>query len=280
VIDQFEETFTVSKQGAELFQQALQSLIQVPNCNIILTVRADFYAELMSCPLWAEIQAHRFEVLPMDESNLRQAIVMPAEDVGVFVESMLVERLVADSGGEPGILPLVQETLVLLWEHVKRRYMPLSAYEALILARAEYDREGLTGLQVAIARRASNTLAELSSEEQSTARRIILRLVQFGDGRADTRRQQPVASLRSTGEVPEQFEHVLRHLVDNRLLTTSGEEVSGGRRVDIAHEALIGGWPTLREWLEERREAEQVRRRLEGWVGCSTRSNCSKQSAG
>lgn len=45
---------------------------------------------------------------------------------------------------------------------------------------------------------------------------------------------------------------------------------SGGRRVDIAHEALISGWPQLQRWLTERREAEQARRRLEAkadeWV--------------
>ena len=44
----------------------------------------------------------------------------------------------------------------------------------------------------------------------------------------------------------------------------SGEESAEGRRADIAHESLIGGWPTLQAWLDERREAEQVRRRLEG----------------
>ena len=40
--------------------------------------------------------------------------------------------------------------------------------------------------------------------------------------------------------------------------------------MDIAHEALIGGWPTLRGWVSERREAEQTRRRMEAkadeWV--------------
>src|SRR5439155_3434944 len=38
------------------------------------------------------------------------------------------------------------------------------------------------------------------------------------------------------------------------------------RRVDIAHEALIGGWPKLQDWIVERREAEQTRRRLEAKV--------------
>ena len=33
--------------------------------------------------------------------------------------------------------------------------------------------------------------------------------------------------------------------------------------MDLAHEALIGGWPWLREWIEERRATEITRRRLE-----------------
>jgi len=256
VVDQFEELFTIARLRVEPFQQALLRLAGVPNCYVVLTVRADFYPDLMAAPLWREIQAHRVEVLPLDEDGLRQAIVRPAEDVGVFVETALVERLVADAGREPGVLPLLQETLVLLWEWLERRFLPLSAYEALGSA-------GRTGVQVAMARRADAALADLTPQQQPIARRIFLRLVQFGEGRADTRRQQTVVALRTAGDEPDLFDQTLRHLTNNRLLTLGGEAGGDGRQVDIAHEALITGWPTLQEWLAERREAEQTRRRLE-----------------
>jgi len=266
VVDQFEELFTLARSDVEPFQEALLRLAETPNCYVVLTVRADFYPDLMVTLLWREIQAHRFEVLPLDEGGLRQAIVRPAEDAGVFVETALVERLVADAGREPGVLPLVQETLVLLWERVERRFLPLRAYEALVLPRAAYGVPERTGLQVAMARRADAALASLMPEQQPIARRIFLRLVQFGEGRADTRRQQPIVALRVAGDEPSLFDQTLHHLTDNRLLTLSGEEGGDGRRVDIAHESLIAGWPALQEWLAERREAEQVRRRLEGKV--------------
>ncbi len=270
VADQFEELFTLARSDVEPFQQALLRLAETPNCYVVLTVRADFYPDLMACPLWPEIQAHRFEVLPLDEDGLRQAIVRPAEDAGVFVESALVERLVADAGREPGVLPLVQETLVLLWERVERRFLPLRAYEALVLPRGAYGAPERTGLQVAMARRADAALAGLTPEQQAIARRIFLRLVQFGEGRADTRRQQPVRALRVAGEGAGVFDRTLEHLADHRMLTLSGGEGGVGRRVDIAHESLIAGWPALQEWLSERRGAEQTRRRLEGkaaeWV--------------
>jgi WD40 repeat protein len=273
VIDQFEEVFTLAGKEAAPFQKALLHLINTPNCYLILTVRADFYPELMESPLWRTIQSYRMEIVPLDAVGLREAIIRPAESVGVFIEAALIERLVADAAGEPGALPLIQETLVLLWEKVERRFLPLRAYEALVLtsqAYSNFDGSNRTGLQAAIANRADFALVALSEEERQVARRIFLRLIQFGEGRADTRRQQSVEQLRASGDDASLFDWTLLYLADRRLLTLSGGEEDSSRKVDIAHEALISAWPALRWWLTERREAEQIRRRLvrqvEEWV--------------
>ena len=276
VVDQFEEVFTVAKQNTTAFQEALLQLAKTPDCFLVITVRADFYPELMASPLWFEIQAHRVEVLPLDDESLREAIVRPAEDVGVFVETALVERLVADAAGEPGILPLIQETFVLLWEKVERRFLPLRAYDSLILPRSAYGAMGVihrSGLQVAIALRADSVYNSLPPAQLPIARRIFLRLIQFGEGRADTRRQQTLATLHSSVDALEAFEMTVECLTENRLLTMTGAEKGAERsssKVDIAHEALITAWPLLQTWLHERRDAEQIRRRLENhateWV--------------
>lgn len=265
IIDQFEEVFTLAKQETVPFQKTLLRLIETPNCYLILTVRADFYPDLMGSPLWRKIQSYRLEVVPLDAASLRETITRPSEDVGVFVESALIERLVTDATGEPGVLPLIQETLVLLWEKVERRFLPFRAYEAFVLSRKAYGTFGskkFTGLQVAIAYRADAALAGLSEEQQAISRRIFLRLVQFGEGRADTRRQQSIDTLSTSDQNKSLFMQTLSHLADSRLLTLSGEEGSNNRKVDIAHEALISGWPKLQQWIAERREAEQIRRRL------------------
>lgn len=266
VVDQFEEVFTSSEKAeADAFQEALLHLLEVPRFHIVLTFRADFYAELMVARLWPEVRSHKVEILPPNEANLREAILRPAEAVGVYVEAALVERLAADASGEPGMLPLLQETLVLLWDHLERRYLPLRAYETLVLPRRAYPGVGSaepSGLQVAMARRADSVYNSLTIEQQTMARRIFLRLVHFGEGRADTRRQQEVAALRDPTDDPRLFNATIDRLVGERLLTLSGDE-RGGRVADLAHEALIDGWPTLQEWLAERREAELLRRRLE-----------------
>ena len=266
VVDQLEELFTVAEEGAAEFQKAILGLITVPQLFVVLTVRADFYSDLMATPLWPEIRDHRAEVVPLDQEGLRSALVKPAEAVGVFVEGTLVERLLADAAGEPGVLPMIQETLVLLWEHLERRYLPLRAYEAIILPRSAYgdatDDQARSGLQIAMARRADATLAGLSPAQQDLARRVFLRLIQFGEGRADTRRQQVVDDLRAVGDDARVFDKTLDHLSKHRLLTLSGGE-STVRKVDISHESLIAGWPMLRKWVKVRREAELTRRRLE-----------------
>jgi FOG: WD40 repeat len=273
VIDQFEEVFTLSPQDITPFQEILLNLYKQPNFYVVLTVRADFYPQLMeSTCFWREIKAHRYEVLPLDQTGLQEAILNPAEQAGVFIEAALLERLITTVAKEPGVLPLLQETLVLLWEKVERRYLPLRAYEALVLSyhnAVSNTNNKLTGIQVAIAQRADAAIAHLTDEQQIIARRVFLRLIQFGEGRADTRRQESVEALKARGDNNQIFEETLRYLADCRLLTLSGKE-DKTRKVDISHEILISSWPQLQDWIIQRREAEQTRRRLiakvEEWV--------------
>ncbi len=259
-IDQFEELFTQTERAEQSrFIAALQALRTVETCALLIAMRADFYPDLMNSDLWPVHPSQRLEIAPPRGEALRQAIQRPAADVGVHLEAGLLERLLADAADEPGVLPMLQETLVLLWGEKQRRLLPLSAYERL-------GSEGRSGLAVAVSTKADATLADLSDEQKTIARRIFLRLVQFGEGRPDTCRQQPVAALHAAGDEPHLFEQTLRHLTDNRLLTLSGEEEDPDRQADIAHEALIAGWPTLQDWVADRREAEQTRRRLEARV--------------
>ncbi len=162
--------------------------------------------------------------------------------------------MLADAADEPGFLPMLQEALVLLWGTMSGRLITRGSYEKL-------GHDGRSGLAVAMATKADATLAGLPRDEQTIARRVFLRLVQFGEGPPDTRRRLAEADLRAAGDDPAVFRHVLATLVDNRLLTPSPEDVRG-RRYDIAHEMLIVGWPASAEWVQARREAEKTRRRL------------------
>ena len=261
VVDQYEELFTTAPAPQrDRFEQALLQLLAAPDFYLVLAARADFYANLMASPLWPQIREHRLEITPPHGDALREAIALPARAVGVELQPELVERLLADAGEEPGVLPFVQETLVMLWAHAGRARIGLDAYTDLV-----GDKSGRSGLQVALADHADYVYLDVLADDAGRAvgRRILLRLVQFGEGRADTRRQQTVDELRKGTRAADEFDGVLATLTANRLLTLSDE----ARRVDLSHEALIRGWPRLREWIDQRRVAELTRRRLEEKAG-------------
>ncbi|GAB4119266.1 MAG: hypothetical protein OHK0050_26970 [Roseiflexaceae bacterium] len=258
-VDQFEELFTTTPaEQRGPFVAALDHALEQHHATLLIAMRADFYPDLMNSPLWPIDPSERIEVAPLRGDALRIAIEQPAKDVGVRLENGLVDRLLSDAADEPGVLPLIQETMVLLWDRMPLRMLTIQAYADL----GQGDRSGLA---VAIATRADATMAALDPARQTIARRILLRLVQFGEGRSDTRRQQSLNELELPGEDVALFQSTLRALTDSRLLTITSD---AGReqslpRCDISHEALIRGWPTLREWVAARRNAELTRRRLE-----------------
>jgi WD40 repeat protein len=258
VIDQLEELFTLAGGDAQraLFA-ALDELRQRREVHLAFTLRADFFGALMQSALWPAVQrSHRHEIGPLRGDQLRAAIVSPARSVGVDLEPALVDRLLDDAAAEPGALPLIQEVLVHLW--AGRRDSLMSA--------ADYGRLGngvASGLATALARRADTALGSLAPADQGIARRLFLRLVSFGDGRPDMRRQQPLAPL-AAGEDRERFHAVLDHLAQARLVTTDGDTATGEIVVDLAHEVLIASWPQLAGWLRDQRGNEVRRRSLEG----------------
>jgi WD40 repeat protein len=258
IVDQLEELFAIAGDGERAaFIAAIRALRADPRCALLFVLRSDFYGALIESPLWTEVEGpwSRIELGSLRGDRLRTVIERPARDRGVYVQPELVSRLVADSAREPGALPLLQETLCRLWRKRRQRLLALDDYQSL----GDGTR---TGLAFAISEHADEVLSALAGHREAIALRILLRLVAFGEGRADTRRQQPLADLRSDGESPDDFEAVLRHLIDHRLVTAGGDR-SGPVRVDLGHEILIQAWPMLVDWIRAWRGPEQRRRELE-----------------
>jgi len=260
VIDALEELLALASHHERMrFLAALRALRGERRCVLVLILRADFYGALVESSLWADLRGRmsRLEVTPLRGAALRAAIERPACDLGVFLEPALVERLLGDVASEPGALPFLQEALIQLWSRRRGRLLTLADYQAL-------GDGGRSGLAVAIARRADTTLGALTEPQRTVARRIFLRLVSFGEGRSDTRRSQLGSALRVVGDEAAGFDAILARLVGDRLLTTSSDGDEGRDiRIDLAHEVMITAWPALAGWIEELRDGEQVRRRLE-----------------
>jgi WD40 repeat protein len=254
VVDQFEEVFTLCRNEQErtAFLANLLYAATIPDgrSGVLLTMRADFYHRCGAYPeLAQQLAAEQYLVSPLQLDGLRQALEEPARRVGLSFEPGLVATILEDVEDQPGALPLLEHALLEVW---RRR-------AGGILTLAGYRESG--GVQGAIAKRAEEVFDSLEPDRQELARRTFLRLTQPGEGTEDTRRRAQLAELES-GDADDDIVPVLTRLVNARLLTTSRDESVGGEVVEVAHEALIRGWPRLRGWIDEDRAGLRVHRRL------------------
>lgn len=262
-IDQLEEVFLdhADREGERAaFFARLGVLCHVPGVAVLASMRADFYADLMRSPCWEDFKEHRVELAPLRGAGLRAAIVGPAEQAGVHVEVDLVERLVreAEQDRAAEALPLLQVAMVQLWEQREWRYLSLASYERM----SEGERRGL---DVVLARHADAAIAVLSRPHQVLSRRVLIDLVHLGEGRPNTRRRRTMSDLGRSGDDRDALAAVIEHLASRRLIVVGTESADGveQRNVDLAHDALITGWPALAAWIYERRDHLRTQRRLE-----------------
>ncbi len=266
VVDQFEELFTlcrdVEERGAFIdnLLTAAGTLSHSEGegrsggerpITIVVTLRADFYHLCAQHEgLREALECHQAYIGPMDPQELRRAIEAPAKESGWEFEPGLAGLFLADVGAdgatlpEPGALPLLSHALLETWRRRRGSTLTLGGY-------AEAG-----GVRGAIARTAERVYQGMDATGQVITRRIFLRLTELGEGTQDTRRRAALEELFSSAEERPEVESVLRTLADARLVTTRKESV------DVALEALIREWPTLREWLEQDREGLRVHRHL------------------
>jgi formylglycine-generating enzyme required for sulfatase activity len=251
VVDQFEETFTLCKDPDErkAFIENLLSLADEDAernaARVVLTLRADFYHHCAEYEgLRLALEKHQAYIGAMTPDELREAITAPAEKNGWDFQPGLVDLILQDVGTEPGALPLLSHALLETWKRRQGRTLTLQGYHEA------------GGVKKAITQTAENVYDHLSPEEQTIARSIFLRLTELGEGVQDTRRRAKIDELSRATETHDAVAKVLKTLVDARLVTTEQDSA------EVAHEALIREWGTLRKWLDEDRESLRLHRHL------------------
>jgi WD40 repeat protein/tRNA A-37 threonylcarbamoyl transferase component Bud32 len=246
-VDQLEELFTACHSDSErsAFAKALARAASDPDGRavVVAALRADFYGRFAAYPeLAALLGANQVLVGPLQASELRRVVELPASRVGLRVEPELVDVLAGDVDGQPGALPLLSTALLELWQKREDTTLTLDAY-----------RES-GGVHGAVARLAEGTYARIADDRKALVRAIMLRLVGQDDGDTPVRRRAPLAELEL--ERHDDIRGVLETLADSRLVTVSEGSV------EVAHEALLREWPRLREWIEEDAEGRRLRRHV------------------
>jgi len=249
-VDQFEELYTLTT-DEEARRRFLDEILAASSrvgskVNVVLTLRGDFVGKALAYrPLSDRLQDAQINLGPMTREELECAIRKPAEKIQLEFEGGLVRRVLNDVGEEPGNLPLLEFVLKELWDN----------RHGGILLNETYDAKG--GLQGAVAAKADELFKRLSSAEQKILQRIFLRIVRpSAESGLDTRRRAAFT------ELPREAIELVTKLANERLLVTNQSASGLEQTVEVAHEALISNWSTLRAWVNEDREFLLWRDRL------------------
>jgi WD40 repeat protein/DNA-binding SARP family transcriptional activator len=256
VIDQFEELFTLVE-DEELRRRFVATVVDAATrpeqrVRVVVALRADLYDRPLRYPALAELVRARTEaVVPLSPEELDRAVRLPAERVGVCVEPALIAEVVRDVADRPGVLPLLQYALTEQFDRADGDGLTAATYAAI------------GGVAGALARRAEEVHAGLSTAAQLATRQLFLRLVSLGgEGVDDTRRRVPRSELESLAVDPVPMTSAIEAFGAARLLTFDRHPDTREATVEVAHESLLRVWDRLRSWTDAARDDLRAERRV------------------
>jgi WD40 repeat protein len=261
VVDQAEEVFSplVSPEQRSEFIRELVAEAEgrtSPERTVVVVagLRADFYGQAASDPdLLPALQSSQVLLGSMPLSDLRRAVVRPAESVGVSIEPELVDLLLRDlsprgqghGAYEAGALPLVSHALLATWQRHRGNRLTVGDYLAA------------GGLAGAVQQTAESVVAGLDETGRNAAQWLFGQLVAVDDEGVMTRRRVRHDDLRHPDPGTDlALDDVIEAFVAGRLIT------AGDTTIEISHEALLWAWPRLRDWMLRDLDAARLQRRI------------------
>jgi hypothetical protein len=256
IIDQLEELFTaVEPDLADEFLEMLMASLDQPCLRVLAAIRADRLHHWFARPaLIPFVNAGGLFVLgPPSRASLERMVLGPltALDprVAVTVDAGLIPVLLDDVQGHPEGLALMAEALQGI--HARGRSTGSLTLEGYRDVRSE-------GLRGGLARRAERALARAGEGARSALEGLFVHLVHLGADEPASRRR---ADLRRLAARPETH-RLVQSLSDPDIRLVRVRE---GERptAELAHEALLHAWPTLRHWIQRQRTALRTRAQIE-----------------
>lgn len=234
VVDQFEELLTLVPKAARYpFVQMLDVIAKTPRVRTLITLRADFAHRIDN---WRELVDLRngdgtYILKQPGRHALRRMIEGPAQLVGVTLQDGLPDRIIEDTGSEPGSLALFAFTL--------ERLYSISRTDSLLTKDAYRSLDGVRG---SIIHQADSVFATVSEPAQQALTQVFRELVSVREDGTATRRRRAVEAVTRTPAAAE----LVKTLVGARLLVA---EEDG--QVEVAHEKLFDAWDRLKQWISE-----------------------------
>ncbi|NVM77074.1 DNA-binding winged helix-turn-helix (wHTH) protein [Duganella sp. SG902] len=254
-IDRFEAVFRlphVSDTERAVFINVLDQLARSGCMQLVLACRNDFYPQLASYPalMNLKLSGGHYDLTPPGSADIAQIVRHPAQVAqlrytvdqhGEGLDELLCRA--ALSGADS--LPLLQYCLQELYR--QRSAEGELSHEAF---------HAMGGLEGAIGARAEQVISALGAAQIAALPQVLSQLVLVAEDEATvSSRRVPWSALRNEAE-----NKLVQALVDAHLFVSDLQ--GGAPAFGLAHEALLRRWPRVVEWIEEHRQALQVRSRI------------------
>jgi energy-coupling factor transporter ATP-binding protein EcfA2 len=274
IIDQFEELFSfkdetldgkTNPRNVETALKFVNLLVHAAKSDesicILITMRSEFLGNCADFKGLPElINEGQFLIPRLTRDQFREAIIKPVGKFAVTISPALVSQMLNDIEYDPDQLPVLQHSLMRMWNALEKA----GRTEGAVLTQDTYQAIG--GMQNAIDNHANEIYEQLKQKDLSSETKAIFqRLTKIRPGGEGVRNRQSFEELRNiTGASDKKLLAILnifRMEGVNFLLPPSKEEIKETTNIDIAHETLIRKWKILRDdWMVEE---EEHRRKLE-----------------
>jgi hypothetical protein len=269
IIDQFEELFRLQSSDKELELETvrcIEALLyaiqqrEVP-VYVIFTMRADFLGNCTFYSGLAEaVNAAGYLVPRMTQEQLRAVIERPVAAADSLISAELVERLLADVGGDENQLPVLQHAMRRTWEYWQEN----RAHSDAPLEIDHYEAVGT--VDEALSKHAEEMYAALSDSETQRAAELIFKTLAGG---TDLSAGRHPTSLGELVEIAGEDEAVVLRAVEQFrqsgcwFLTPSTDvPLTDDTILDISHESLVRLWQRAQEWSAEEQTSSLLYLRL------------------
>lgn len=252
VVDQFDDLFTLcnDRRQQRAFLLNLLKIVQAPETKhtVIFTMRSDTHdhqIEKLSREFGELFKSAKWVLPPLGADEIGDAIRKPANKVGLKIAEPVLLALIKEVLNEPIGLPLLQFAMRKLWDKREVNVVSEKAFKEL------------GGGRVAYLRSAEEVYGALNEDEKSTARHILMKLVEVDEDnnqvtvlpvlRADLYRKDP----------RERVDSVLQRLIDGGLVRLT-ENKEQDVQVELVHASLIRGWNEMAGWIGSKKSRQAI----------------------
>jgi len=262
--DQFEEVFRhgetkvgQSNESTQYIQLILQAALQkdLP-AYVIITMRSEFLDNCTQYPALAQFLNQSQFLLPrMTKAEIRDALTKPIALLGADIESLLVEKVLQDTGESSDQLPIMQHAMMRTWD----RWSRTSAGARRAINIGEYEAIGTT--KTALSVHANEVFAKLNDKEKKICENVFKTITEKGSEGRGTRRPTKLNIIAEIAEAPvaevANVVHAFRQASNGLLMPSEEIPLTEDTVIDISHESLMRIWEELGGWADQ--EAESVK---------------------